>query len=512
VEKESRDAQLTPLPKTKGSSLGAVQDLMDEVSRVRSEVSKESKWMQGLVSSRSRENDAFTLIKRRRLMFLFLKDLSHGVSGGMLSTKAERDSSVATSRRARLDGVSPWVKMQGWVLVGVLDSGMLFYVFLFAMRQTHSRQSAWFQSFMMWLGFDFFVAATAGVVFTHLLLPLYVLADVSKLKEKVLGDLMAFREKYLERESAAPRDLEEGSGSGTGPGCGSRAASAAAVSVSGSLGVGGEEKKGAKGEDEGEKRKEDPPSFNAAKYLFVSWRVASLCRELPESRLVLEFSTPWPKKRFGVKKAEVAKEYDQDMLFDAVTQVVVFFLASLLRCHVLVQDMIVQTVCNSGLGLLAVGLVGLYAIHPVLLVAVLVGLFVLVCYLVRIASGKHSELRERLESVTASKPEQQHSGEPPPRALLNPQSPPVSSEPSVSESTLGSNEVQVLPVRGQEAEAALGLVLEQIDEQSSSEQSSEEKSSSDDSSGSDKDSHSNDDSSGSDPVVVARRRQQGREE
>jgi type IV secretory pathway VirB10-like protein len=76
----------------------------------------------------------------------------------------------------------------------------------------------------------------------------------------------------------------------------------------------------------------------------------------------------------------------------------------LLRCHVLVQDMIVQTVCNSGLGLLAVGMVGLFAIHPLLPVAVLVGLLALVGYLLRIASGKHSKLRERLASVTATKP------------------------------------------------------------------------------------------------------------
>jgi hypothetical protein len=92
-----------------------------------------------------------------------------------------------------------------------------------------------------------------------------------------------------------------------------------------------------------------------------------------------------------------------------VTQVVVFFLASLLHCHVLVQDMIVQTVCNSGLGLLAVGMIGLFAIHPALPVAVLVGLLVLVGSLLMIASGKHSELRSRLASVTATKPSKDNS-------------------------------------------------------------------------------------------------------
>jgi hypothetical protein len=40
------------------------------------------------------------------------------------------------------------------------------------------------------------VSSTGLVLLTHLFIPLYVLADVSKLKEKVLGVLMAFREKY----------------------------------------------------------------------------------------------------------------------------------------------------------------------------------------------------------------------------------------------------------------------------------------------------------------------------
>jgi hypothetical protein len=371
-------------------------DLTNEVSQVRKEVSHEYKWMQALGSRSGLDRRrvhadvcgpseiSVMLAKRRRLMFLFVKDLSRGVSGEMLLTKYEKDASVASSKkRPKLEGVSSRSKVHGWMFVGVLNLGMLFYVFLFAMRQTQSRQSAWFQSFVMWLLFEMVVSSTSLVVLTHLLIPLYVLADVSKLKEKVLGDLMAFREKYLERESAAPRDLEEGAGVGCRFG--------AAVCVAVTKGV-------------GEKKTEGQASFNAAKYLFVSWRVAWLCRELPESRLILEFNTPWPKKRFGLKKAEVAGEYEQDVVASASSQIAIFFLASLFRCHVLVQDMIVQTLCNSGLGLLAVGMIGLFAIDPVLPVAVVLGLLALVGCLLRIASVKHSRLRERLASVTATKP------------------------------------------------------------------------------------------------------------
>jgi hypothetical protein len=255
--------------------------------------------------------------------------------------------------------------------------------------------------------FEVTVSSTGLVLLTHLLIPLFVLKDVARIKEKVLKDLITFREKYL-KSGFVPRDEEEGS-----------------------VAVEGEEKTLKQ-----EGNQPPPPPFNAAKYLFVSWRVASLCRELPESRLVLHFSTPWPKKKFGEKEAEVASEYEQDVLFNAISQIALFFIVSLLNCHVLLQDMIIQTVCSSGFGFLVLWLIQLYTIHPVLPGVVVLILVLSLSYFVRISSIRNSEIGRRLTSITST---------PCPSDRLSPH-PPLSSPHSLHQlSSLQTVSVYVTP-------------------------------------------------------------------
>jgi type IV secretory pathway VirB3-like protein len=52
-----------------------------------------------------------------------------------------------------------------------------------------------------WLFFEIFVSSTALVLVLHLLVPLFVLADVMKMKEKALVDLMLLREKCSQTTS-----------------------------------------------------------------------------------------------------------------------------------------------------------------------------------------------------------------------------------------------------------------------------------------------------------------------
>jgi uncharacterized integral membrane protein len=285
---------------------------------------------------------------------LFVKDLSSGLCGEILSNKCERDCSVGSSKtRAMLEGVSKEAKSVGWSVLVLSHIVMLLFVFLFAIQQTHSRQSAWFSSFLMWVIYEVCVASTCGVFVIHLLIPLYVYGDIAKIKEKVLRDLLTFREEYM----SANRDEEEGRDSAEGK-----------------------------------------FKFNAAKYLYTSWRVASLCRGIPESGLILHFSTPWPKHKFG-ETDEVATEYDQDVVFNTLVQIAFYFLGSLFRIHTLVQDILIQTVCNLGFGFLGVWIIELFAIHPALPVAVVVMMVVLLGSLLRMTSGT-SEMRLRLNSVT----------------------------------------------------------------------------------------------------------------
>lgn len=345
-----------------------IVDLMKVLSDVRTEVFGEHRWF--LTSGNgSKNNERLTsvhpvaqtevddslvsLSKRNRLLYLFVRDLTSGVSGDVLAGKMQRDSN------AKRDGVSWGWQAMGWAFVFVTNFGMLFYVYLFAMAQTQSRQSAWFQSFVIWIFFELFVSSTGLVLLTHILIPLYVLSDVSSIKEKVLLHLMTFREKYLKTrlydvEAPAPPPR----------------------SVDAQL-----------------------QEFNSAKYLFTSWRVASLCPDLPESALILQFSTPWPKKKFGQKQAEVSTEYDQAVILTALSRILLYFLTSLLHFHTLIQDIILQTICNSGFGILGVLLIQLWALHPSLPVCV-VAMVVLGLYLMfRWLSGRNTEFVKKLSSI-----------------------------------------------------------------------------------------------------------------
>jgi hypothetical protein len=299
------------------------KDLLKELGKVKKDVLLEYQRLEELSGSNT-EKDLVTRTMRKRLLYLFVRDLSSGVSGEVLSSKFRRDSQMgAGSVPGKLNRVSWKKKWMAGLFVGLLDTGMLFYVYLFAMNQTRSRQQAWFVSFVMWLGFEIFLSSTALVLVLHLLIPLYVWSDVSEVKEKVLTDLLNFREKYLKRNDfAGPRvpvnDIETGT-----------------------------------------------KDFNAAKYLFTSWRVACLFPELPESPFVLRFSTPWPKRKFG-KEATVANEYEDDVLLSAASRILLYFLTSLLHYSSLVQDILIQTVCNGGLGYVCVLLVQLWNSRPIL--------------------------------------------------------------------------------------------------------------------------------------------------
>jgi hypothetical protein len=72
----------------------------------------------------------------------------------------------------------------------------------------------------------------------------------------------------------------------------------------------------------------------------------------------------------------------------ALSRILLFFLGSLLRFHALVQDILLQTICNSGLGFIVLGMVHLFVIHPALPATVGVLLLLVLYGLLRVFSGK----------------------------------------------------------------------------------------------------------------------------
>ncbi len=347
-----------PISQMVPEEIDVMEDLLFELSSVRKCVYREYQWFKsvGLDDSQGEKNEETEckgdihpqlIHQKRRLLYLFVRDLTKGVSGEVLENKERRDF-------RKLEKVSLELKIATWIFVLLLNVGLLFYVYLFAMNQTHSRQSAWFRSFIMWLFFEVFVSSTGMVLLVHLLIPLYAMSDVSKMKEKILNDLTSFREKYvLNRYSSG------------------RTKSPALVDT--------------------------PFQFNAAKYFFVSWRIASLFPQIPESEFILQFTTPWPKKSFGKEKKEIelSSYYEDQALFRVLAQICLIFFVSLLHSHHLIQDLLFKFVSDSSLGYLMYLMVRLYLIHPLLPVTIFGFTIGLIFVLLR--SAAHSEMVQKLQ-------------------------------------------------------------------------------------------------------------------
>jgi hypothetical protein len=249
----------------------------------------------------------------------------------------------------------------------LMNLGMLVYVSLFAMTQTRSRQSAWFQSFVVWFLFDVFVSSTGVVLVTHILIPLYVMSDIRTIKKKVLEDINVFREKQKQKQRLRQQQQQQQA---------PVAVSRLETRVGLHLAADDNEIKGNGGSLE---------EFNSAKYLFTSWRVASLFPDLPESELILQFSTPWPKKSFKREKMKVAQSYDQrySFIMQALSRVLIFFISGLIQLPTGLQDLLIQVSSNSGLGYVVLLMLRLYFVSPLLPLAPIVALAIVIHFLLQ---------------------------------------------------------------------------------------------------------------------------------
>eukprot|EP01037_Dinobryon_pediforme_P020869 gene20869-21591_t len=144
-----------------------------------------------VANSTTREIRALQLLdkqaQQQRLLLLFQCDLLPGVTG---------------------INAPKWVKIIGYLVVFATDLGALFYVFLFALRQTKYRQDAWFRSFMTWLGLDIILVGSAVVLVSHLIVPSFAMRELSILKERLIANINSYFHRVKEREG---EDFKESS-------------------------------------------------------------------------------------------------------------------------------------------------------------------------------------------------------------------------------------------------------------------------------------------------------------
>jgi hypothetical protein len=287
-------------------------------------------------------------VKRKRLTYLFVKDLLDGVNGMILDQKDQRD---------HYDAMIPSVSFSSKVLAGatlfISSMGMLYYVFLFAMNQSTHRQTAWFSSFQIWLFFEIFIVSTGLVFVEHILIPLWCLKDLQRVKEKIVTDILLFQKKI---KSSTASSTSASASVMTNTIGGSRGAVRSGASAGG----------------------EDSVRFNAAEYLYPSHRIASLFSQFQESKVILQYQTIWPKRSFQIGGAGgsggsgggagIKKKYDKrfEFLTKTLTRVAIFSITSVIHLPPSFQDLGIQIFLFTSFGFLVKFHLQLFEIHPVL--------------------------------------------------------------------------------------------------------------------------------------------------
>jgi hypothetical protein len=257
-------------------------------------------------------------MKTKRLLFLFQKDLIPGISGEILDSKDQRDHVV-------LSPVSAWKKGFAWCFLGMANLAMLFYVFLFAVSQDSHHQSAWGQSFAIWLVLEVTMVSTMICLFMHVLVPSLVMKDIVKIKGKLRESLL----KYYEKIESTKKDKM-------------------IKNMNSSL----------------------LQTFNAAKYLFLSYRLAETFPELKASQVVLQYTTVWPRQSYQ-HVSDVSKNYNKKFstaFSRSASIILIFFLTSFISLPLVIQDIFTQIASTAVIGYLILLHLQLYAVIPILVV------------------------------------------------------------------------------------------------------------------------------------------------
>lgn len=304
-----------------------VENILLELGNVRKSVVRESNYFKNpLVDEES---------KRKRLNFLFVKDLLDGVNGMILDTKDQRDTDIVGQ-------VPLWHKVLAALFLCISSLGMLYYVYLFAMNQSASRQRGWFNSFQVWLFFEIFIVSTGLVLVEHVFIPLWSFREVQRVKEKIVGDILTFQKKLKQQRKVNEKN-----------GCNKLTS----ISEEGTQYLSNQ-------------LEYDHRSFNAAEYLYPSHRLAQLFPNYPESELILQYKTLWPKKSFKHGEKSMKKKYDKrfEFLTRTIARVGIFAVTSVVQLPPAIQDMGIQMLLFTVVGYLFRLHVRLYEISPILVI------------------------------------------------------------------------------------------------------------------------------------------------
>jgi hypothetical protein len=222
----------------------------------------------------------------------------------------------------------------------LINSGMLFYILLFGISRDGHHQQAWATSFAIWLVMEIAMVSSVMVLVMNVLIPMILMKDVRQIKRKLIDTIVQYHHKLHQTRDDT---LDTSSVSGSG------------VSKSFSK--------------QGVQQQVHANWFNAAQYLFVSYRLAKEFPELRVSKFVLAYETPWPRQSYLHTSKGITQSYDRR--FGAISQALVTIAISLVSNFVTIpiplQDLIMQLISTVVLGYTILVHVQLYQIYPVLI-------------------------------------------------------------------------------------------------------------------------------------------------
>jgi hypothetical protein len=281
-------------------------------------------------------------LKSKRLLFLFQRDLIPGITGELLDGKDQRENTILRT--------TPWdIKMISWLFLGLLNLGMLFYIFLFALLQDSHHQLAWGRSLGIYLLLDCLFVSSFMVLFTHVVLPVFTMKEVKKIQKKLIETIRQFFDRMKLQQHPPDEEGEE--------------------------------------DNEHEQLEKgilyDPITkgvFNAAKYLFLSYRIAELYPTLKASKIILQYQSPWPKQSYQNIRDHTVQDNYRDKyvgIKKTVSIMATFFVTNVFATPVAVQDMLIQMCSTIFIGYTVLIHIQLYGIFPVLIL-VPTGMIVLI--------------------------------------------------------------------------------------------------------------------------------------
>ena len=300
---------------TRSGEFAIIEDVLRDIMSVQAQIAEESK----IFSKLTAEEQGI------RLLYLLQKDLLSNVPGEFVWKKS------AHGKRMVLESpVSYRSKCLGYMFILVMDMWMLFYIFLFAVSQDHGRQSAWLQSFIIWLILEVVIVSSFVMIMSQFVIPSLKLADMKGAKQQMIAAVHTYRSKFMKRDAT---------------------------------------------DDDIDVNEPKISNFNAAHFLHVSTQMASLYPNSVESEIIRDYSTTMPKRRY--KRGNYRTS--------ARVAVVILMILSLERCF---SDII----CWVGIGYLLLWQASIFRKNTLLPLMIYATLFVILgVFFLFFADKKRSE-------------------------------------------------------------------------------------------------------------------------